>query len=102
MSTLLGKFHIADDAPIYLTPATVTATAATQVGSRRLIRIMSDQAVNLLVGNSGVSAPTATTGIRIAPNVAFEFETADQHTHVRLFNTSASTANISIAFLSRN
>src|SRR6185312_698044 len=101
MATLLGKFHIADDAPIYLTPATVTATAATQVGSRRLIRISSDQAVNMLIGQSTVLAPTATTGIRIGPNESFEFETADQHTHVRFFNTSASTANISIAFLSR-
>ena len=102
MATLLGKFHLADDAPIYLTPGATTATAATQVGARRLIRIVSDQAVNLLVGNSSVAAPTGTTGIRIAPNESFEFETSDQHTHVRFFNTSASTANISVAFLSRN
>lgn len=102
MATLLGKFHVADDAPVYLTPGATTATAATQVGGRRIIRISSDQAVNLLVGNSGVAAPTSTTGLRIAPNEAFEFETADQQTHIRLFNTSASTANISIAFLSRS
>lgn len=100
MATLLGKFHIADDAPIYLTPGATTATAATQVGARRILHIVSDQAINMFVGGATVAAPAATTGIRIPPNFPFEFQTADHQTFVRFFNTSASTANISVCFLS--
>lgn len=101
MATLLGKFHIADDAPIYMTPGATTATAAQQVGARRILHIVSDQAINMFIGTSGVAAPTATTGIRIPANTPFEFQTADHQTHIRFFNTSASTANISICFLSQ-
>lgn len=101
MAVLKGLYHYADDTPIYLTPATVSATAAQNVGPRRLIRIVSDQGINMKLGStSGVTAPTATTGVRIPPNFPLDFQTTDGQTWAIFFNPSGSTANISIAFLS--
>lgn len=101
MATLLGKYHLADDAPINLSLAAATASAAQSVGARRILHIVSDQAIRILVGNSSVAAPTSSTGILIPANFPFEFQTADQQTFIRVLNLAgAAVANVCIAFLS--
>lgn len=102
MATLTGTYAYSDDSSIYLTPATVTATAAQNVGARRLIRIVSDQAINVKFGPANsVVAPTATTGNRIPPNFPVDFETTDGQSWLIIFNPSVSTANICISFLAK-
>jgi hypothetical protein len=102
MATLRGTLAYSDDASIYLQPATVAATAAQSIGPRRLIRIVSDQPINVLFGpTSAVPAPTATTGNRIPPNFPIDVETTDGQSWCRFFNTSGSTANICLSFLAK-
>ena len=102
MATLRGTLAYSDDASIYFTLATVTASAAKNPGPRRIIRIVSDQRINVAFGpTNAVAAPTATTGNQIPANFPVDIETSDGQSWCIFFNPTASTANICISFLAK-
>lgn len=72
--------------------AATTASAAQFVGPRRIIVINADQDITIVFGNSSVAAPT-TANYRIPANQQTTFDMGP-NTHIRVFNNTATPANI--------
>lgn len=89
-------------APVNISLATVTASAEQALGTNSLIFISADQTLTITFGAPGaVTAPAAAVGFRIPANTIFAFDTGTQTTSFKVFNTSGSTANVSIQAFSK-
>jgi len=89
-------------APVNFTLVTVTASAEQAPGQNSLVTIMADQILTITFGAAGnVAAPSATVGLRIPANTFWTFDTGVQAPSFKVFNTSASTANVSYQVFSK-
>lgn len=85
---------------VNLSLVTVTASAEQIPGYNSLITLCSDQIITITFGAAGsVPTPSAVVGLRIPANVFFRFDSGVQS--FKVFNTSASTANVSYQAFSK-
>lgn len=83
------------------TLATVTSTAAQELGLNQIFSIIATGAVTVRFGASGVGAADATHAY-IAANTKEVYDTGAEFTHVRIFNTTGGNVDAWIQPLSRN
>jgi hypothetical protein len=100
MAIQAGNFAHAQEAVITATLATLTSSAAIQLGQHGMYALTANGDIHIRVGDASVPAPTATTGLPVWSKVYYTVYMGE-NTHIRIFNPTGGNVNYYLQRLSR-